>query len=110
MLDRRRPFIRPTVFEYVLHYTDGTTAKIPVVLEEHIDHWLRDDPKPLEAARVGFSRPITPDAGERAVLYSMQAANPRPDVAIESIEITRTDNRATPAIIALTLGEIVGGQ
>ena len=110
MLDRRRPFIRPTVFEYVLHYTDGTSAKIPVVLEEHIDHWLRDDPKPLEAARIGFSRPIASDAGERAVLYSMQAANPRPDVAIESIEITRTDNRATPAIIALTLGEIVGGQ
>jgi beta-galactosidase len=110
ILDRRRPFVRPTVFEYILHYTDGTTAEIPVILEQHIDHWLSDDPKPLEGARIGWARPIAPDAAERAVLYSMQAANPRPDVEIRSIEIARTDNRATPAIVALTLGEIVGRQ
>lgn len=110
MLDRRRPFVRPSVFKYVLHYADGATAEIPVVLEKHIDHWLREDPKPLEAAQVGWSRPVTADSRERAVLYTMQAMNPRPDAVIDTIEIARTSDRATPAIVAVTLGEIVGKQ
>ncbi len=42
------------------------------------------------------------------VAYSMQAANPRPDVAIESIDVVKGDGRATPALLGITLGEIVG--
>jgi len=110
MLDRRRPFVRPSVFKYVLHYADGATAEIPVVLEEHVDHWLSEAPRPLEAAQIGWSRPVTADARERAVLYTMQAMNPRPDAAIDTIEIVRTSDRATPAVVAVTLGEIVGKQ
>ena len=108
MLDNRRPFVRPVAFKYVLHYADETTAEIPVVLEEHIDHWLREGPRPLEAAQVGWSRPVAPETRERAVLYSMQAANPRPNVEIETMDVARTSTRATPAIVAVTLGEIRG--
>jgi len=42
MKSRRRPFVPPTVLKYVLHYEDGKTAEIPVVLERHIDHWLKE--------------------------------------------------------------------
>jgi hypothetical protein len=107
MLDRRRPFEPPTVMKYVLHYTDGQSAEIPVVLEEHVDHWVQDDPKPLEGAMVGWSKPLEALEGRRAVLYSMQAANPRPHVPIRSIDLLRTTDRATPAVLAVTLGEIL---
>jgi beta-galactosidase len=106
MLDRKRSFERPTIYRYVLHYVDGKTAEIPVVLEAHVDHWLQTAPAPLEAARIGWSRPLGQDGGGRAVLYSMQAMNPRPEVASATIAIVRNSDRATPAIVALTLGEI----
>ncbi len=107
MLDRRRPFVPPTVMKYVLHYADGQSAEIPVVLEQHVDHWVQDDPNPLEGAMVGWSKPLEALEGRRAVLYSMQAPNPRPHVPIQSIDVVRTTDRATPAVIAITLGEIL---
>ena len=107
MLDSRRPFAPPVVVKYVLHYADGQTAQIDAVLETHVDHWLVDSPKPLEGARVGWSRPLETTGENRAAIYAMQAANPRPNVPIESIDVLRGGNRATPAVLAITLGEIL---
>jgi hypothetical protein len=42
-----------------------------------------------------------------AVLYNMQTANPRPDVEMRSIDVVRTSDRAVPAVLGITLGEIV---
>jgi hypothetical protein len=36
----------------------------------------------------------------------MQAANPRPDVPIASIDVVRTSQRAVPAVLGITLGEV----
>ncbi len=107
MNDRKRPFVLPTVMHYVLHYADGQTAEIPVVLERHIDHWVQDEPKPLLGARVGWSRKLEGLEGRHAVIYSMQADNPRPDVEIESIDVKRADNRGAFAVLAITAGEVV---
>ena len=41
------------------------------------------------------------------VVYSMQAANPRPDVDISSIDVRRTSDRANPAVLAITLGDVL---
>jgi hypothetical protein len=107
MTDRRRPFELPEVMKYVLHYADGQTREVPVILERHIDHWVQDSPMPLEAARIGWRKPLEGLDGMNAVLYSMQAANPRPDVEIRSIDIHRTGHRAAPAVLGITLGEII---
>jgi beta-galactosidase len=107
MTARRRPFVLPTVLKYVLHYTDGQTAEIPVVLEKQIDHWLKDDSLPLEGAQIGWSRPLAGADGKRAVVYSMQAANPRPDVEIKTIDVVRASTRATPAVLAITTGKVI---
>jgi len=112
MTDRRRPFVLPTVFKYVLHYADGRSVEIPVVLERHVGHWLQEEATPLEAARVAWSRELPDGRGKRAVLYSMQVANPRPDVRITSMDIVRTSDRAVPAVVAVSLGQIIedGGR
>ena len=107
MLDRKRPFELPTIMKYRIHYRDGQTVEIPVVLEQQIEHWVQDRALPLAGARVGWSRPLPALAGKRAVLYSMQAENPRPQVEIEFLDAVRTSNRATPAVIAVTLGKIL---
>jgi beta-galactosidase len=107
MNDRKRPFVLPTVLEYVLHYGDGQTTTIPVVLERNIDHWVQPELKPLLGARVGWSHRFDALEGSHAVIYSMQADNPRPEVEIESIEIRRTENRGAFAVLAITVGEVV---
>jgi len=95
------------VFHYVLHYADGQTAEIPVILERDIDHWVQDDPRPLERARLAWVRSLPALNGKKAVLYSMQVRNPRPEVTIESLDIVADSNRATAAILAVTVGDIL---
>jgi hypothetical protein len=107
MDDRKRPFVLPEVMKYVLHYADGQQAEIPVVLERHVDHWVQPAPRPLPGARVAWSRKLEGLEGDRAVLYSMQAANPRPDVEITAIDVVRTENRGAFAVLAITAGDVV---
>ncbi len=114
MRARKRPFELPTVAKYVLHYADGKTAEVPVVLERHIDHWLKADPEPLPGARIGWTTKLEVPKGKetgtmRAALYSMQVNNPRPDVEITSLEmvIGPDGQRATPALIAFSTGTII---
>lgn len=110
MNDRRRPFELPTVMQYVLHYADGQTREIPVVLERHIDHWAQPQPAALFEARIAWRQPLPSLDGQYAVLYSMQAANPRPDAVIESIDLVRTSDRAVPAVLGITLGEVISNS
>ena len=115
MTARRNPFQLPEVAKYVLHYADGKTREVPVVLERHVGHWLQESPKPLSGARLAWSQAIQVRVGRqeqkemRAVLYSMQVANPRPEVRIERIDFVlgKDGPRAVPALLAVTTGEIV---
>jgi hypothetical protein len=107
MSNAKRPFELPVVMKYVLHYADGQSREIPVTLERQIDHWIQEAPKSLYEARIGWRKPLPSLDNRHAVLFSMQAANPRPDVEIRSIEVVRTSDRAVPAVLGITLGEIV---
>ncbi len=104
------PFTLPVIARYVLHYADGTTAEIPVVLERCVAHWIQDDPKPLPEARIAWSFASDALGGKEATIYSMKAANPRPDVEIESLDFVLADgaDRAVPALLGVTTGKILG--
>ena len=78
-----------------------------MTLERQIDHWVQQTPRPLYEARIGWQKPLDGLDGNTAVLYSMQAANPRPEVEIVSIDVVRTSPRAVPAVLGIPLGEIV---
>jgi hypothetical protein len=131
----------PEVLRYVIHYADGQSVEIPVLLEKNIDHWLQYQPEPLPGAqvaatvdvpglanesseglqrllyqmnahRIGYANLPAPAADEiRGVVYSMQVKNPRPDVEIESIDVVpgNDDRRAVPAVLGITLGDVVAG-
>ncbi len=108
--DPRRPFELPVVMKYVVHYADGQTREIPVVLERQIGHWIQAEPRPLSEARLGWRKPLPAVDGRYAVLYSMQAANPRPSVEIQTMDLVRTSERAVPAVVAITLGQTIRAE
>jgi len=37
----------------------------------------------------------------------MQARNPRPEARVQTIDIVRASDRATPAVVAISLGTVV---
>jgi len=114
MLDRRRPFYLPEVARYVINYADGQKAVVPVILEKHVQHWLQDKPQALPGAAVAATFPVPGADGKVGVLYSMEVANPRPDVVIDTIDFLpgmnaagKKVNRGVPALLGITLGSLV---
>jgi beta-galactosidase len=132
----KRPFTLPEIMRYVVNYADGKSVEIPVVLEKHIDHWLRQNPEPLPGAQVtttvkvpglegldqnrlewlvyqmnarrNIELPKLDGEDIRGVLYGMQVKNPRPDVEIESIDVVpgSGSRTAVPAVLGITLGRL----
>ena len=96
----------PIVFQYVVHYEDGQTAAVPVRLGLDVAHWVSKDPSGLRNAALAWTAPFPNDtSGDQAALYQLQWNNPRPDVAVQSVDVTYGDagNRfGQPAVVAVT--------
>ena len=94
------------VGRYRLHYTDGQTREIRLVLGRDVADWL-DVPSEAQLAghvpgkpRVAWSN--TGPNGEFATIYHTVRDNPRPDVPLQSIEIS-TGSFSTLHVLAITL-------
>jgi hypothetical protein len=98
-----------TTFKYVVRYDDGQTHDIPVVRGEHVDHWKTDTPTTLQDGRLGWTQWSQTKQGNDFYIqvYVMTWDNPRPDVAIESIDLVRVGERdhGTPALFAVSTGQ-----
>ena len=101
----------PVVFQYVIHYEDGQTLAGPVRLGLEVAHWVSKDPSGLRNAALAWTAPFPNDAsGEQAALYQMQWNNPRPDVAVQSVDVAYGDagNRlGQAAVVAITAANAV---
>jgi len=113
----KRPERRPEVARYVIHYDDGQSLVVPVVLRREVDHLVQTQARPLPGAMVAWTSPNVPKEYERdgkeLVLYSMKFANPRSDVPIKTIDIAtgedaegKPTNRGSLAVVAITLGAV----
>jgi eukaryotic-like serine/threonine-protein kinase len=93
--------------EYIVRYADGVTHSIPLRnLKEIADWWERDTARrklgdDLVRAWQGTSRMSQSKANE-ILLYKFSWHNPRPDVAIASIQFRRTPQGARPFLVGLT--------
>ena len=96
----------PVAFRYSVHYADGQTAEIPVLLGEGVDHWISSKPAGLKSAALAWSARFPGDKSEdEAVVYQFASTNPRADVAISSIDMAYGkdgDSCGTPALLAVT--------
>ncbi len=111
----RQPDVRrdrnPVVFQYVVHYADGKTETVPVRLGLEVANWVSQDPAGLRDAALAWAAPFPNDnSGEQAVLYQLQWNNPRPDVAVQSIDVAYGDNGnrlGQAAVVAITAANAV---
>jgi hypothetical protein len=94
----------PTLFQYVVHYADGKTAVVPVQYDRGAGHWLSEQPQGLPEAAVAWTAPLPNEAKRQAVVYQMSWANPRPGVAITSIDVDSGAGYGVPVVLAITAG------
>jgi len=103
--DRRRE-PNPVVFQYTVHYAGGETAVIPVSLDLDVAHWVSRDPTSLKNGVLAWAAPFpNDDSGDQAAVYQLQWNNPRPDAAVESLDVGygEAGNRyGQPALLAVT--------
>jgi hypothetical protein len=92
--------------EYVLHYADGQTKRIPIVYQRQVnDWWIRQgDPIPTDAdiAWTGENQ-ASHKLGCNIQLYRYTANNPFPDKEIETIDFCSAMTESAPFLIALTI-------
>lgn len=91
--------------DYIVHYADGQTAKIPVYSQINVENYKQDAkvaPIAIPGAQVAWARPY-PGTDQVAVAYSMQWNNPRPDQTITSIDLQYgPDRRGVLSLLAVT--------
>jgi len=88
--------------DYVVHYADGTTARVPVYAEIGVDDYKQKTPAALPGAQIAWTKPYA-GTDQSAVAYSMQWNNPSPGKAITTIDfVYGPDRRGVPALLALT--------
>lgn len=97
----------PVVFRYRVNYADGQNLDVPVVLDKAVGHWLQADPGDLKHAALATAQ-SAPDHRELKIcLYAMQWTNPRPGVAIQSVDllpgtVKNAPQWGAPALIGIT--------
>jgi hypothetical protein len=88
------------VGEYVVHYADGQQRPIPLLYQRSlIDWWVKnatDKPTDAEIAWHGSH------TRSRISLFKYTWTNPRPDVAIDTIDFVSAMTRAAPFLVAIT--------
>jgi hypothetical protein len=102
-----RPPERPVMFRYCVRYADQKELSIPVLFGESIERWYRVGP----AGEMAHAQPVVlkqdVDTWENAVAYCMKWVNPRPEVAVVSVEAT-LEGATADAGLAVLLGVTSG--
>ncbi len=95
------------VAEYIIHYTDGTSETVPVVMGRNIGNW-KNPGKHLPEAKLAYALHVESYgkfAGYSA-LYRFDWKNPHPDREIKAVDFVRTGEpwKVTPALFAISTG------
>lgn len=108
--EERRKSEPVELFRYVVHYADGQSLEVPILLDEHIADFRQKTPQALPGAQVAWTRRYEPD-GPWAVVYMKPWTNPRPDVIITHLDMVYASaRRGVPALIAVTAARSAGAS
>ena len=87
---------------YVVHYADGQSVNVPIYSEIDVDDYRQTSPKALPGAQIAWTK-LFAGTDQNAVAYAKQWDNPRPDVAIASVDfVYGADRRGVPVLLAIT--------
>ena len=88
--------------DYIVHYADGQTVKVPIYAEISVENYKQKLPAALPGAQIAWTKPYS-GTDQTAVAYSMQWNNLRPETVIQSIDLVYgPDRRGIPALLAVT--------
>ncbi|MFW6286610.1 MAG: hypothetical protein ACOC29_01590, partial [Candidatus Sumerlaeota bacterium] len=108
--NRRNPEA-PVVWQYVIHYADGSKETADVVYDAGASDWLKDEsPTNLRDATVAWTTEVGEGDPKHAVVYQYQWTNPRPDKAVDSIDLVYApngNNWGAPVLLGVTVGELI---
>ena len=96
----------PTVFRYVVKYSDGESVNVDVPYGVAATHWLQDAPQGLRGAALAWTAPAA--NGKHAAIHQLQWTNPRPEVPIATIDLTygKQGNRwGVPIVLAISTAD-----
>ncbi|NCP34037.1 MAG: hypothetical protein AUJ96_21770 [Armatimonadetes bacterium CG2_30_66_41] len=96
------------MLRYVVTYADGQTADIPIYAEVDLDDYHPQTAAALPGAQLAWTTPY--DGTDRsAAAYLKQWNNPRPKVAIKSLDMVYgADRRGVPVLLAVTAARAAG--
>jgi hypothetical protein len=93
--------------KYVLHYAGGAQATLDIIYGvDARDWWLSSsEPKDAKIATIAWSgsNPAADAVGGSLRLFKRTYDNPKPELAIESIDFVSTQSESAPFLVALTL-------
>ncbi len=91
---------------YTIHYADGQTNEVAIIYGEDVRDWWAYSglPKETRRATVAWSgkNKATQANGLGIQIFRRPWDNPRPDVVIESIDVSATKAGSIPFLIAIT--------
>jgi hypothetical protein len=102
--ERRETVEPPLLLTYRVGYSDNTSVDVPVHWGQEVGSWLTHDPQGLPHAAVAWTGTL-PAAknGEQATVWLMQWTNPRPAVAITTIDLIAGEAKwGSTALLAIT--------
>ncbi len=111
---RRLHFLHGTIWtvaegteigRYIFHYADGQQVERPILYGQDLRDWQRNQQaEPLSANQAALAWPRNPPAEgySAGLLYLMTWENPRPGVAIRSMDFISTMSSAAPFLVAIT--------
>jgi beta-galactosidase len=104
--DKKGPGIPLELARYAIHYADGQQAELPILAEVDVEDYHQKSPAVIPGAQLAWIKPYE-GTEYSAVAYSKQWSNPRPDVAIASIDILPgKDACGVPAVLAITTARV----
>jgi beta-galactosidase len=100
--DDRKNNRRFEMARYIVNYVDGQSATVPIYSEMDIEDYKQATPRAVPGAQIAWVSAY-PSGQFSAVAYSKQWNNPRPGVAIKSIDMTYgAEPRGVPVLLAVT--------
>jgi hypothetical protein len=100
------------VANYLLHFTDGSTASLPVIVDRDLNDWwcfsANEQRRPSKAQEVWTAQSPAilaryPEPQEYIRLFLSTRENPNPEKSIDSIDFICAAEKCAPFLVALSV-------
>jgi hypothetical protein len=85
------------MWKYIVHYSDGSTADIPVIHHVNVKDWYNQE-SDLPGAKAAY---VEETLSAKCAVWAQTWENPHPEKVISSIDI-ESEGRGIPVILAVT--------